>query len=411
MLRAPSALPRFISGSLAFLILLSAADLSRAPAEARFRRPEASTLPPEPPLFNWDTVPLFMHAANASGPLNDSAARWMARYPLVTIEKVQASAAQPAHKQQEKKIVAALEKVKSLNSSTRTLFYLNTIINFPQYDLSDKFLAQPELLLHDASGKLAMVKLGGGEHTIFDLSLLPARRLWLSTIDEVMSSSKSVDGVFADRGRATAEFDLRSVNLTAAKRSIWNEGHVMLIQQLMMLVQQHRPQTGIVIPNGANIDGVNGRMFENFQVNDSRSVPPNNDILALQAEAQEGRIAEVHRDNCAAGSGAQAPLAFNESLAAYLVGAVSHSYYGCTEGWTLQTGWMEWRPEYSKPLGQPIGEAEKVNGTWTRRFSKGTRVWLNETDTDWLHPCIQWADGTWTGLEEDCKKHVLKEAL
>ena len=353
-----------------------------------------------------------MHAANASGPLNDSAARWMARYPLVTIENVQASAAQPAHKQQEKKIVAALEKVKSLNSSTRTLFYLNTIINFPQYDLSDKFLPQPELLLHDASGKLAMVKLGGGEHTIFDLSLLPARRLWLSTIDEVMSSSKSVDGVFTDRGRATAEFDLRSVNLTAAKRSIWNEGHVMLIRQLMMLVQQHRPQTGIVIPNGANIDGVNGRMFENFQVNDSRSVPPNNDILALQAEAQEGRIAEVHRDNCAAGSGAQAPLAFNESLPAYLVGAVSHSYYGCTEGWALQTGWMEWRPEYSKPLGEPIGEAEKVNGTWTRRFSKGTRVRLDETDTstDWLHPCIQWADGTWTGLEEDCKKHVLKEA-
>ena len=203
--------------------------------------------------------------------------------------------------------------------------------------------------------------------------------------------------------------DLRRVNLTAAKREAWTKGHFLVVQQLMELVQQHRPQTGIVIPNGADIGGVNGRMFENFQVHDSISIPPNNDILALQAEAKAGRIAEVHRDNCASGSGMHAPLAFNESLAAYLVGAVPHSYYGCTEGFTLSTGWLEWRPEYSKPLGEPIGEAEKVSGTWMRRFSKGTRVWLDETATEWLHPCIQWADGTWTGLEADCKRHLIRE--
>ena len=128
----------------------------------------------------------------------------MARYPLVTVEKAQASAADPPHKEQEKKIVAALEKIKSLNSSVRGLFYLNTVLNYPQYDLADKFLAQKNLLLHDASGHLVELKNHAGTvHTVFDMSLVAARRLWLSTIDEVLSTSKSVDGVFADRGRAS----------------------------------------------------------------------------------------------------------------------------------------------------------------------------------------------------------------
>ena len=60
-------------------------------------------------------------------------------------------------------------------------------------------------------------------------------------------------------------------------------------------------------------------------------------------------------------------------------------------------------PEYSKPLGEPLGAAKVVAGKpphaiWTRSFKSGTRVFLNTTD----HPkvdtsCIWWADGTTTG--------------
>lgn len=341
-----------------------------------------------------------MHAANESGPLNDTVAAWMARYPLVTIEKIQAISADPPNKQAEEKIMAALDKVKAINPNTRGLFYLNTILNFKQYSLADRFFANEQLLLHDASGRLANLSLRGNHLTIFDLSSEAARRLWLETIDDALTKSK-IDGVFADRGRARAEIDLRSINLTEAKRAIWNEGHAMLIRELMMLVSERRPQTGIVIPNGADFVGVNGRMFESIRCNDTHSVPPNNDILALQAEEQAGRIAEVHSDNCSPGTSA-----FNVSLAAYLVGAVNYSYYGCTEGWTVQSGWLIWPAEYSKPLGAPLAAGVLKNGTWTRSFAKGTRVWLDQVNCVWSRPCIHWGDDTWTGKHQDCARHV-----
>ena len=42
-------------------------------------------LPDEPPPFSWETVPLFMHSQNQSGPFNETALKFMAQYPLITI--------------------------------------------------------------------------------------------------------------------------------------------------------------------------------------------------------------------------------------------------------------------------------------------------------------------------------------
>ena len=48
-----------------------------------------SQLPPSPPQFSWDTIPLFMHAQNESGSLNETAAKHMSTFPLTTIAKSQ----------------------------------------------------------------------------------------------------------------------------------------------------------------------------------------------------------------------------------------------------------------------------------------------------------------------------------
>lgn len=363
-------------------------------------------LPPKPPAFSWDTVPRFMHAANESGPLTTEDAAYMAQFPLVTIEKMQALHSPcPDNKPapcQEDKIIAACRAVRAANTTARTHFYLNSLINFPQYRLAATMAANTSLLLHDAAGKLVELKLHGSQtFTIFDHSNAGTREAWLHTAQYALASGV-VNGIFCDRGRASAQVDLRHFKLAPGKAEAWDAGHRLLMVQLQHMVSANPllPGTGIVIPNGIDLDPLNGRMYEDFEPVDKTSVPPGNDLLHLR---QERRVVEVHKDFCPPGIGADASLRFNASLAAYLVGAVEYSYYGCTMGWTLSEGWEVVHPEYTYPLGEPLGEATLANGVWSRGFTSGTRVWLDAEQ--WQHPCIRWGNGAETGLEEDCGKY------
>ena len=142
--------------------------------------------------------------------------------------------------------------------------------------------------------------------------------------------------------------------------------------------------------------------MQNFEVYDKTGVPPAYGIPLLESEAGV-RISEVHEDKCTFYS-----AAYNSSLAAYLIGAYEYSYYGCTEGFTLQTGWdIIWQnPDFYKPLGKPKMNATFNNDTqiYYREYSKGVKVWL---DFEWQYPCIQWSDGSITGTTKDCNKYKL----
>ena len=43
---------------------------------------------PRMPKFSWDTVPVFYHSCNYSGPFSAEAVSVIARFPLVVVEKV-----------------------------------------------------------------------------------------------------------------------------------------------------------------------------------------------------------------------------------------------------------------------------------------------------------------------------------
>ena len=106
-------------------------------------------LPDEPPPFSWETVPLFMHSQNQSGPFNETALKFMAQYPLITIG---GGHDRGVHKCcNEEKVVVAARGIKGYNSSGRILYYQNTLINFPQTHLAT---ISHDLLLHDKSGNL-----------------------------------------------------------------------------------------------------------------------------------------------------------------------------------------------------------------------------------------------------------------
>jgi hypothetical protein len=78
------------------------------------------------PAFTWDTLPIFFHGSNASGPVNPGALALMARFPLVTVEKFQGPCgwrpdASPAC-DQESQIIDVLKGVKAINPNVSTIF-------------------------------------------------------------------------------------------------------------------------------------------------------------------------------------------------------------------------------------------------------------------------------------------------
>ena len=85
------------------------------------------------PKFSWDTVPVYIHMCNASGPFSQTAAQHIARFPLVTVEKGQGynSSIYPYNTSHaEIKIAEACSQIKSINSSIICLFYYNSVLDY-----------------------------------------------------------------------------------------------------------------------------------------------------------------------------------------------------------------------------------------------------------------------------------------
>ena len=146
-------LPRRSNGMVGAVPLLLTAGLAAA----------APPHVPKPPKFSWDTLPAFIHGSNQSGPINAEAIQLMAKFPMVTVEKFQGPCANshsplptPACNQ-EKLIIDALKQVKAINPNTSTIFYYNSVLDFPQYQLHGMMLADPSLMLKDQDGKTVLM--------------------------------------------------------------------------------------------------------------------------------------------------------------------------------------------------------------------------------------------------------------
>eukprot|EP01084_Bolivina_argentea_P248465 415640_1 len=370
-----------------------------------------SQLPPSPPIFSWDTVPLFMHAGNTSGPLNETAAKYMSSFPLVTTnaETGNNGSHAPCGNMEiceEDRIISALQQIRSYNNQTRTLFYLNSVLLFPPYRLYNNFIGENEkYLLHDKNGNLIYLKQCKSKspnYTVFDLSQSKTRLFWLNTVKYALTKYKGVvDGIFADRANNQSH-SVQLCNITQSKYNKWNLGHELMLQEAMDLVYSINSERGIIIGNNADIGIVNGRMFEMFETYNYNT---GQNLKQLMNENGK-RITEVHEDQCTFYS-----AKYNQSLAAYLIASYKYSYYGCTQGFTLQKGWdIIWQnQDYFKPLGEPLMNATFDNNTqiYHRKFGKGVNVWL---DSQWLKPCILWSDGSITGNKIDCDTYNMKRS-
>lgn len=107
----------------------------------------------------------------------------------------------------------------------------------------------------------------------------------------------------------------------------------------------------------------------------------------LQKAAKTGVLVEAHAHAC--------PPTVPD-VAAFLVAAEEHSYYGCGPWYEPAArfggGGPHWFGDfYDRPLGPPTGPATVAGKLWRRSFGKGTSVAF---DAGTFNATIRWADGT-----------------
>lgn len=337
------------------------------------------------PVFSWDTIPLYWYSTNPAGAFNSTTASYAARFPIIVPNGNHMINVSPSHMHEEDKLDAAARQLKALNGSSSIYFYLNTMMDWEQYSLHS-WIAKNHPDWWVTNERNDTVCLDG--QPLFNLTLPEVRAHWVGVAAKAMKTGL-YDGVFADRANALPKGDQRQPGPgQAAANGIWTlvqnssgsngpsvyscisppdgrppyqysaqaydewaVGHAALYRDLQHAVGRDN----VVVANNNNSDAANGRQFERWCNNDYDKRTIIQDVADLEQVTQhEGKVALVHGgEPCNASN-------FALSLAAFLIGAGEFSYFGCTDGWTVNDGWLNRPAEYDYLLGAPEGPAVAV---------------------------------------------------
>ena len=319
------------------------------------------------PQFSWDTLPVFFHSSNNSGPYSADAIRVIAKYSMVTIEKCQGLYLKNVDDEDE--MVLAMKAIKQANPKVATYFYMNAYRDRPEMTRMARQLQQhPEWALHDKDGNLVTVTKNIWK--VFDLSNPDMRQWWLKACMDALSAANG-DGCFCDMSQQT---NLTFPNVDPAKLRKWGKGMLQLTKD----AQQQLGDDKLLIGKVPDQPYVKSVQMEYFVAN-------NDSINGLMEGVKNGKVMQAH-----------VPLTVDckgditDNLAAFLIGAGKYCYYGC--GYWNATGddngpWY-WRPEFDYPLGEPVSAASYMNGVWKRKFGSGTEVMF---DTSTNKGTVKWS--------------------
>jgi len=278
----------------------------------------------------------------------------MSKFPLVTVEKGQGVQDESDPRYAEDKIVDTLRRVKAKDANISTIFYYNSVLDWPFYKLHEDFLDHPEWWLKKKDGSVCRISGDWGfpNHTdmlVFDFAQKDVRDFWAS---ECLNMTKTgvVDGCFSDRADGTP----------CGAGQEYKDGHIQVHRELQQALGD-----GVLIANHAyTMPGVNAVMIEYFK-NDEQS------IKDLMLTVKNGKMTFAHASWACTKD-------LTDTLAAFLIGAGARSYYACSRGWKVQADPIEsaWREEYDRDLGEPTGLAVKTGDVYRREFKhpKGTTV-------------------------------------
>jgi hypothetical protein len=384
------------------LLLVVVADLlnlcqGHGSHQARGNRPARAL------RFSWDTLPVFAHGSNSTGPVNKGAIELLARFSVVTIEKFQgecANSGSPGPQcQQEAAITDVLQRVRMINPDVTTLFYYNSVINFKQYAWDGDGFPQAQLL-RNSSGDLITVE-HNGPVSVFDFGQAAARAEFIAECANATNSGW-VDGCFVDRVMDGSPCCIDAVGtaatsgaggwkcaepsspLTAAQCLAYDQGHMDVVSNLTAaiapgpIIANHAFTTATDLYPDLNITG---SMTESLPADESG-------ISMLQWHAERGLAIEAHVGDCEPPGPGRTTV-----LAHFLIGAGRLAYFGCGAWSSSSDSWDDrWFEEFSRPLGPPVADAVKDNstGVWTRSFD-GVHGRTNVSWSASTGGSIQWA--------------------
>ena len=318
------------------------------------------------PLFSWDTLPVFFHSCNETGPYSKESLKTIAKYAMVTIEKSQ-SRLLPGDDEDE--MMHVMRMVKEVNPNVATFFYMNSFKDRVAMTRMSRELNQhPDWFLRDSNGtKVKTIPQG---LYAYDVSNPEVRQWWQNTCLNALKATNG-DGCFCDSSQHVNE--TFKPPLSPEKEKAWGDG----LLQLTKDVQNALGDDKLLIGKTANQPYVKAVMIEYFR-------PSNDSIVELMLGVEVGQVVEAHvpiTQNCHED--------LTDYIAAFLIGAGKYCYFGCgiwsTENDNDQA--FFWKPEYDKPLGAPTGPATYNNGIWRRKFSHGTSV---KFDTSTNTGTIEW---------------------
>jgi len=340
------------------------------------------------PVHSWATLPVFFHSSvmNSLVP-SDADLAIMARYPAVTLEKWQGCnstgcypgpCAAPAPTQAEATLATA-RKLKALRPSiavatwTDSLrIYSNRSLNPSATNEDDQFCVNnqesvflethaDEFLLRNETGGLALE--GYAHLHVYDHRRASVRDFWRDACLN-MTATGLIDGCGADASQQVGSY---IIGLAPDVEAAWTTAHVQVVADTTSAVAA--AGGGFVLGKLVQQLGVsvNAVLQEGCTASNATVITLLN--ATARARADKTRyIYECHSNGS------------ESDMAAFLIGAGLDHYFGFGAWYSRSGGFApSWKPEFEKPLGEPLADAtyDAATSTWTRSFASGTKVTFN----------------------------------
>lgn len=333
------------------------------------------------PDFSWDTLPLYIHIRKKHAFSNEEA-KFLSNFPLITLEK---TTGMGAYRSTEAGSIKAAEKIKEHNPNAKVLFYRNVLINYTFYSFDGELDDHDDWFLKDKNGEDAKALQQGFK--LYDLSQAEVREWWINKALEVCDNP-AIDGLFIDGNLKVLDknYLTRIAKIPEEKRPEVVEGwHQMMSSIHDALQAKNKLKLANIVRARLDDSGISclqyfdGSYLEHYEGTDVEYLEKS--IAAVQEAAQNGKIialtlglgessAAADYDDMREKADDLAKLKprIEYCIALFLIVAEKYSYLDIHDGYDVNSDrdgkckskvWLKHLAEYDRPLGEPLGPAEK----------------------------------------------------
>lgn len=332
---------------------------------------------------------MFTHLSQQT-PYTDEQIKTLARYPLITIEKYMGPFPLSGGNAEEDNIAAVAGAVKRINANSKVLMYLNSLFAYPFYRLYQLAERNKWWVLNQTTQKPYMHNVINLNCTMQKFKHCPEvsvgywqfaqpelQAAWIATCTE----TRSIDGCFIDGATSAPPYG-GGDNISAYEAGRSKVFSAIAQKALVVVNDKQYYDPAPPYPR------VQGEFIETFSGSEIK-------WMQILNRTQDGHLVQAHTGTSKLGSICHpAKVASQKSnegsnegikdLAAFLIVAKEYSYFGCSNWQDIPT----WPDVYDRPLGKPLGPAVLgADGTWTRRFARGTNCSINfgtgKAQIDW----------------------------